>query len=245
MDLNQLTLTDLKRGWSQTATAIQCNYCDTQWPRETAPAVMAQHIQAVHGGALQALIHLDSRYNTLTAKQRDLLTAFATGIKDRDLATQTGVSAATIRHQKFTFREKAKQAKLYLATYQAAFAQENPHERLLDVPQHPQDPDDRWLITEDEAAKTLQRYFDFTTEPPTLIRWPKKQKAVIVILTRIIAEIPLNHRFTEPEINAYLRPIYFDYTMVRRFLIEYHFLQRTPDGTAYWRTVPTRERKDV
>lgn len=38
MDLNQLTLTDLKRGWSQTATAIQCNYCDTQWPRETAPA---------------------------------------------------------------------------------------------------------------------------------------------------------------------------------------------------------------
>lgn len=241
MDLTTLTLTDLTQGWHQTANALVCNYCDAQFPLDTPAMTITHHLQAAHGGNLHALVHLDSRYNTLTTKQQALLTAFATGIKDKDLAAQTGVTAATIRHQKFTFREKAKQAKLYLATYQAAFAQENPHERLLDVPQHPQEPDDRWLITEDEAAQTLQHYFDFTQEPPRLIRWPKKQKAVIVVLTRIIVEIPDQQQFTEPQINAYLRPIYPDYTMVRRFLIEYHFLQRTPDGTAYWRTVAPRK----
>lgn len=242
MDLIKLSLEDLERGWSQTSThQLVCNYCDATWPQETSPKTLQTHLTEVHGGNLKALIHLESRYNTLTVKQQELLGAFATGIKDRDLAEQTGVTAATIRHQKFTFREKAKQAKLYLATYQAVFAQENPHDRLLDLPQHPQDPDDRWVITEDEAAKVLQHYFDFDREPLRLIRWPKKQKAVIVILTRIIDEIPAHQQFTEPEINAYLKPIYFDYTMVRRFLIEYHFLQRTTDGTAYWRTVPTRK----
>lgn len=240
MDLTKLTLTDLQHGWTLVDRQPTCLYCGKNWPENTAPATLQAHLAQVHGGAIAALIDLDSRYNTLTAKQRDLLKAFATGIKDRDLAEQTGVTAATIRHQKFTFREKAKQAKLYLATYQAVFAQEDPHERLLDVPQHPRDPDDRWLITEDEAAKTLQRYFDFTHDPVQLKRWPKKQKAVIVVLTRIIAEIPTHQQFTEPQINAYLRPIYFDYTMVRRFLIDYHFLARTPDGTAYWRVAPER-----
>ncbi|MDT6980644.1 DUF2087 domain-containing protein [Levilactobacillus zymae] len=241
MDLTKLTLADLQRGWTLVEQRPSCLYCELTWPAGTAATTIQQHLATAHGGALTALIDTDSRYNTLTAKQRDLLKAFATGIKDRELAEQTGVSAATIRHQKFTFREKAKQAKLYLATYQAVFAQTDPHERLLDVPQHPQDPDDRWLITEDESAKILQRYFDFTHDPLQLKRWPKKQKAVIVILTRIIDEIPAHQQFTEPQINAYLRPIYFDYPMVRRFLIEYHFLQRTPDGTAYWRTIPTRK----
>lgn len=242
MDLANLTLADLQRGWSTTTDqALVCNYCATTWPAGTSPATITAHLEQQHGGNRHALIQLESRYNTLTAKQRDLLSAFATGIKDRDLAEQTGVTAATIRHQKFTFREKAKQAKLYLATYQAVFAAEDPQDRLLDVPQHPQEPDDRWLITEEEAAKILQHYFDFDQEPLRLKRWPKKQKAVIVILTRIIDEIPADRQFTEPQINAYLKPIYFDYTMVRRFLIEYNFLQRTPDGTAYWRTIPTRK----
>lgn len=241
MDLTKLTLTELQRGWTVVDQQPTCLYCEHRWPAETSAATLQAHLDQVHGGPITALIDLDSRYNTLTAKQRDLLKAFATGVKDRELAEQTGVTAATIRHQKFTFREKAKQAKLYLATYQAVFAQTDPHERLLDVPQHPQDPDDRWLITEDQAAKTLQRYFDFSNDPIQLKRWPKKQKAVIVVLTRIVEEIPAHQQFTEPQINAYLRPIYFDYTMVRRFLIEYHFLQRTPDGTAYWRIVPDRK----
>lgn len=236
MDLTNLTIDDLKRGWHQTATALSCNYCDASWEPSTAIETIEQHLTIVHGGNQSSLIHLDSRYNTLTAKQQNLLTAFATGIKDADLAKQFQLAAATIRHQKFTFREKAKQAKLYLAIYQSVFESGQTSNDLIALPEQPGIVDDRFAITEDEVAQTLKQYFDFDHEPLQLKRWPKKQKTIVMILTRIIDEIPLNKPLSEAELNAYLRPIYFDYTTLRRYLIDYGFLKRTVDGRQYWRT---------
>jgi len=235
MDLAKLTLADLINGWHPVANERQCNYCPANWLVETPVTEIEQHLQLVHGGNLNQLIHLTSRYNTLTTKQQDLLTAFATDIKDQDLAKQLQVAAATIRHQKFTFREKAKQAKLYLAIYNQVFDPQTAPDQLIDVPEQPSQPDDRWLITEDEAAQTLQHYFDFSQEPLRLKRWPKKQKVIITVLTRIITEIPAEQPLTEPDLNAYLQPIYFDYVTVRRYLIDYGFLKRTADGRNYWR----------
>ncbi|MGV8000544.1 DUF2087 domain-containing protein, partial [Mycobacterium kansasii] len=81
-----------------------------------------------------------------------------------------------------------------------------------------------------EVAQTLKQYFDFDHEPLQLKRWPKKQKTIVMILTRIIDEIPLKQPLSEAELNTYLRPIYFDYTTLRRYLIDYGFLKRTVDG---------------
>ena len=236
MDLTNLTLADLSRGWHQTSTALRCNYCDASWATTTPSTTIEQHLTIVHGGNQSLLIHLNSRYNTLTAKQQDLLTAFATGIKDADLAKQFQLAAATIRHQKFTFREKAKQAKLYLAIYQSVFESGQASNDLIALPEQPGIIDDRFAITEDEAAQTLQQYFDFDHDPLRLKRWPKKQKTIVTILTRIIDEIPMNQALDEAELNTYLRPIYFDYTTLRRYLIDYGFLKRTVDGRQYWRT---------
>ncbi|MFC6181554.1 DUF2087 domain-containing protein [Lactiplantibacillus daowaiensis] len=243
MNLAELSLVDLQRGWHVQANELQCNYCAANWVAETPTSTLTQHIETVHGGNLTQLIHLDSRYNTLTSKQQDLLTAFATGIKDQALAKQLQVAAATIRHQKFTFREKAKQAKLYLAIYEQVFGElaQPTEEQLIDVPEQPQQPDDRWLITEEEAAKALQHYFDFSTEPLQLKRLPKKQKTIIIVLTRIVDEIPTAEVLTEPALNAILKPIYFDYVTVRRYLIEYGFLDRQADGTKYWRPMTRKD----
>ncbi|CAJ1227811.1 transcriptional regulator [Levilactobacillus zymae] len=73
-----------------------------------------------------------------------------------------------------------------------------------------------------------------------LTRLPRKQKRLLTTLERVTSTIPGDQRFTEPQINAYLRPIYADYAMLRRLLIDYHFLARTPDGTAYWRVASER-----
>jgi len=236
MDLTQLSVTDLIQGWHSTTSANDCNYCAANWPLDTAITDIQQHLTVVHGGNQSQLIHLNSRYNTLTSKQQDLLTAFATGIKDAELANQFQVAAATIRHQKFTFREKAKQAKLYLAIYQSVFAQTTATNDLIEVPTQMGPVDDRFMITEDEAATTLQHYFDFNQAPLQLKRWPKKQKTIVIILTRIVDEIPSDQRLSEDELNDYLRPIYFDFTTVRRYLIDYGFLKRTANGHQYWRT---------
>ncbi|HIW72573.1 MAG TPA: DUF2087 domain-containing protein [Candidatus Levilactobacillus faecigallinarum] len=77
-------------------------------------------------------------------------------------------------------------------------------------------------------------------EPLHLTRLPRKQKRLLLTLERVVATIPADQRLTEPEINDYLRPIYSDYPLLRRELIDYHFLDRTPDGTAYWRVTPER-----
>ncbi len=240
MQLNNLTLIDLKRGWHPVVTGWQCNYCQAHWPTATPTEQLSAHLTTVHGGNLSQLIHADSRYNTLTAKQQDLLTAFATGIKDQVLAEQLQVAPATIRHQKFTFREKAKQARLYLATYEQVFETAT-DEPLIDVPEQPGPIDDRFMITEDEAATTLQRYFDFEHDPLRLKRWPKKQKVILTVLTRIIEEVPLNQHFSEAAINQLLKPIYFDFVTVRRYLVDYGFLERTADGHDYWRTATRKD----
>lgn len=241
MQLNNLSLNDLERGWHLAGAVNQCNYCQASWPLATPTEELHQHLQLVHGGNRSQLIHLDSRYNTLTTKQQDLLTAFATGIKDQDLAKQLQVAAATIRHQKFTFREKAKQAKLYLAIYNSVFEQAVTADPLIDVPAQPGPVDDRFAITEDEAAATLQRYFDFEHDPLRLKRWPKKQKTIVTILTRIVDELPTGQQLSESELNARLKPIYFDYVTVRRYLIDYGFIKRTTDGRRYWRATATQE----
>jgi len=242
MNLANLSLTDLKNGWHSTETGFACNYCQATWPQTSSPQQRQEHLELVHGGNRAQLLHLKSRYNTLTPKQQDLLTAFASGIKDQELADQLQVAAATIRHQKFTFREKAKQAKLYLAIYESVFAHPDSSDQLIEPPAQATMLDDRWLITEDEIAQTLQQYFNFDQEPIRLKRWPKKQKTIIIVLTRIITEIPIEQPLTEPEINSFLKPVYFDYVTVRRYLIDYGFLQRSTDGREYRR--PNDNRKD-
>lgn len=41
--------------------------------------------------------------------------------------------------------------------------------------------------------------------------------------------------YSEKEINAILENFYDDFIALRRYLIEYGFLDRKPDGSQYWR----------
>ncbi|WP_203640980.1 DUF2087 domain-containing protein [Levilactobacillus andaensis] len=250
MTQSDLTLTELKQGWHQTPTAFICNTCQATFATDEvfaandkfypADQMIRRHVRAEHPHRVTDLINDDSKYNTLTAKQRDLLEAFHSGLKDADIAKQNQVAAATVRHQKFTFREKAKQARLYLAIYDNVFDHPNaPEDQLLTVPEQPGSLDDRFIITQAEYQQNLKRYLTTSGVGIQLKRWPKKQKAVVAILSRIIQEIPHDQHFTEAEITAILKPIFADHAILRRSLIEYGYLDRTTDGTDYWR-VSTR-----
>ncbi len=73
------------------------------------PAVM-KHIKQIHSSNLTQLLYSESKYNTLTQNQRELLAMFYSKISDKDMAKKLNVTEGTIRRQRFTFREKAKQA---------------------------------------------------------------------------------------------------------------------------------------
>lgn len=243
--LANYSLTELKQGWHRQADSYYCNYCDAVFAADqvyqinqqffAAAAAIQQHIQQVHQGNAYQLIHDDSKYNQLTSKQQDLLTAFATGKKDAEIAQDMGVAASTIRHQKFTFREKAKQAKQYLAVYENVF-ETNPNQadNLIPIPGNVAKPDDRFAITNSEWQSTVTKYLTTDDGQLKLTRLPKKQKEIVIVLDRLTQSLPTDMTWNEHEITAILKKISSDPVTLRRYLIDYGFLARTRDGAKYW-----------
>jgi hypothetical protein len=197
------------------------------------------HVEKEHGSMLALLTDNDKKYTGLTENQVELLNMFSSGLSDKELAQKTGVVQSTIRHQRFIFREKAKQAKLYLAIYETVFKQPDEkktrkEEELIMVHKGATMIDDRYFITEAEQEKIAKTVFS-SLEPLKLRIFSAKEKKKVIILNRIAAKFETGRVYTESEINAILSDIYEDYVTLRRYLIEYGYLRRTRDCKEYWK----------
>ena len=223
-----------------------CNYCEQHFEvgqifsignnLYTAEHAISKHIQMLHGGNLSQLISSDTKYNTLTQNQKDLITLFASGMSDKEMAKKLGVTEATIRRQRFTFREKAKQAKYYLAIYEQIFEKKVHSENaIIPIHNHAIYVDDRYLITEQERRHILETSFSSLT-PLVLKSFSPKEKKKVVILTKIAEQFEKGKLYNEKEVNQILQPIFDDYMSLRRYLIMYGFMERTQDGSKYWLT---------
>ena len=93
--------------------------------------------------------------------------------------------------------------------------------------------DARYAITEEEQEKYLKKYFPWGPDN-ALSEFPKKQKRKLIILNHIIKHFELNKKYTEKEVNEILKSIYVDYVSIRRYLIEYGFMERMQDCSFYW-----------
>ena len=93
--------------------------------------------------------------------------------------------------------------------------------------------DERFDITLDEEKKLLEKYFPDGVGH-SLIRFPKREKHKIVVLRAITKLLDNTKTYSEKELNEMIQPIYEDYIQIRRYLIEYGFLDRHDDGSAYW-----------
>jgi DNA-binding CsgD family transcriptional regulator len=203
-----------------------------------ASAACRHHVRSEHGDRVAHLSSLDKKLTGLTANQKELLMMMAEGMADNAIAQKTGVSAATIRHQRFAFREKAKQAKLYLALFELvdeAAQSKGKGNRSALIPVHTgaKMVDDRYLITLSEEEKILESAFE-SLIPLKLKVFSAKEKKKIVILRRIATQFQKGVKYTEKEVNAVIKPIYEDYATIRRYLIEYGFMDRTNDCKEYW-----------
>lgn len=197
------------------------------------------HVQREHGSMLDMLMSSDKKYTGLTENQKELFSMFYDGLSDSEIAKKMGVAQATIRHQRFVFREKAKQAKLYLAIYElitnsmSQKKEKNSTEDLIDVHNGAKMVDDRYFVTKAEEDKIMGSAFE-TLAPLKLISFSGKEKKKIVILRKIAEEFERGIRYREKEINEVLKAIYDDYATIRRYLIEYGFFERTIDCKEYW-----------
>lgn len=193
---------------------------------------MAHHIEEVHGSVFDYVSRLDKRITGLSDHQNSLMRLFYRGLSDQEVQKELGIgSASTIRNHRFALKEKERQAKVFLLMMEllketgkkAAHGNAAPGKK-----QERQTP-----FTEAEQAEAMRKYFPEGEFGP-LAAFPRKQKQRLVVLGEIAKRFDPGRTYTEKEVNAILEAIYDDYVTVRRYLVDYSFLGRKPDGSQYW-----------
>jgi DNA-binding NarL/FixJ family response regulator len=93
------------------------------------------HIQAEHSSVFEYLLGLHKKITGLTDTQRTLLHYFYQGYSDSEIVKELdGGSTSTIRHHRFTLREKEKQAKVFLAIMGLLEGKDTKKTRFITVP---------------------------------------------------------------------------------------------------------------
>ncbi len=90
--------------------------------------------------------------------------------------------------------------------------------------------DDLYDITQAEREKVLKNYI----KDGKVKIFPSKEKKKIIVLHYIINRFEPNKKYSEKEVNEIIECMIDDYVTVRRYLIEYRFMDRTKDGSEYW-----------
>ncbi|OPJ64402.1 DUF2087 domain-containing protein [Clostridium oryzae] len=193
------------------------------------------HVKEQHGSMLEILLGFDKKYTGITDNQKSLLNDLYEGLSDNEIAKKNGVSPATVRHQRFMFREKAKQAKIYLAILglvEKSLGKEI-KEDFVKLHNGATMVDERYEVTNSEQDQIIETYFD-TLEPLKLKTFPTKEKRKIVVLRKISTLFQSGEKYSEIQINNILKEVYADIATLRRYLIEYGFMERTKDCKEYW-----------
>ncbi|MEJ8548807.1 DUF2087 domain-containing protein [Brevibacillus borstelensis] len=238
------TLDELKRGYIQEDDHIACLLCGKTFEKgiiypedgvlyETERYVRL-HIEKTHKSAFDYLIGLDKKLTGLTEHQNSLLRLFYQGKSDAEVQKELGIgSASTIRNHRFVLKEKERQAKVFLAMMELLKEKDKHAPAFIDVHQTAKMVDDRYNVTEEENRAILKRYFPEGTGGP-LKTFPMKEKQRVVVLRQIAKRFESDRTYTEKEVNEFLKALYDDYVTVRRYLIDYGFLDRKADGSEYW-----------
>ena len=196
-----------------------------------APRMAREHVSAEHGGMFKYLLGLDRKLTGLTELQSRILGLMHRGLSDQEIVRATGGgSTSTVRAHRFKLREKERQARVLLALMGLLGVEETTDEKFIPVHKGATMVDERFAITEEEYKKAIDTYF----KDGKLATMPSKQKRKVMVLRHIAEAIPAKTDFSETEINEKLAAFYDDYVMLRRYLIDYGYLERTRDGSRYW-----------
>ncbi len=237
---------ELKKGYTFNGEQYSCLVCGKsfqkgfiyKWTDDLlmeAERAIEQHITDEHGTMLDYLLSMNKKYTGLTDVQRTILSCFKDGQSDKEIAQHLDLgSTSTIRTHRFKLKEKEKQAKVFLAIMEL-LKQTNTDQKddLVQIHKGATQVDERYAITTKEREKVLNTYFNKGVDGP-LTQFPSKEKRKIIVLQQIIRRFEPERKYNEMEVNEVLKPIIDDFVTVRRYLIEYGFLDRSKDCSEYW-----------
>ncbi|TDF99778.1 DUF2087 domain-containing protein [Paenibacillus piri] len=192
------------------------------------------HIERAHRSVFEYLIHLDKKLTGLTDHQNSLLRLFFQGKSDAEVQKELGIgSASTIRNHRFALKEKERQAKVYLAMMELLKEKDSHAPAFLDIHKSATMVDERYNVTREEKEQILNKYFPEGTDGP-LKAFSRREKHKLVVLREIVKRFNPGQVYDEKEINQILGGVYSDFVTLRRYLIDYGFMDRKADGSEYW-----------
>ena len=104
----------------------------------------------------------------------------------RSSRSPADVSLSTIRNHRFALREKARQARVFLALMDLlAERGKDPGPRFIEIPGTKSADDERFAITQAEFDKVVRSHFPDGPDG-RLSRFPKKQKRKVAVLIQIL-----------------------------------------------------------
>lgn len=240
----EASISELKRGYIQEENYYTCILCGKKFEKgivypvgETfyeAERYVRIHIENVHESVFEYLINMDKKLTGLTEHQNRLLRLFYQGKSDKEVQEEMGIgSTSTIRNHRFALKEKERQAKMFLVLMELLEEKDKfaptfvkPHKTAKMI-------DNRYNITQKENEKLLKKYFPEGIKGP-LSTFPLKEKHRLIIIREIAKRFERDHSYNEKEINEILKSANDDYVTLRRYLVEYGFLDRKHDGSQYW-----------
>lgn len=234
---------DFKKGYCHQGDLYTCLVCGISFeegvvfPVEerfvTAEKMASIHVEQAHGGMFNYLIGLDKKFTGLTDAQTDVLQCFYKQLSDFETSKELKILSSTVRNYRFKFREKEKQSKVFTAMMDLYHEKSGKKMNMGLVEPHDTSKmvDERFAITEKETQDILSRYFDGAGK---LIDFPHKEKRKIILLNEMAKNFRPGRMYSEKEINEILGRIYDDYVTIRRYLIEYGYLERNQECSEYW-----------
>ena len=85
----------------------------------------------------------------------------------------------------------------------------------------------------DEEIKKLYDTHLLSKNPIRLKEFPTKEKRKFIILSMLVHLFVPGRVYKEKEVNEILIDVHRDYAVLRRYLVDYKFMKREPDGSAY------------
>lgn len=246
----------MARGFVESEEGFECLLCGKHtvkgmvYPEGTlfadARRSMSSHVEQAHGSVFDWLLQQDRKETGLTEQQTRLLRLFMDGVSDVEIMRTLGLgNASTVRNHRAQMRERERHARVWIALMTLLRAGKGqtkehvvPHDGAAAV-------DDRWIITVEEEQDMLRKYFPDGPDG-RISTFGMKEKGKIVVLRQLTRRFRPGRIYAEKEVNAILKTAFDDFATLRRYFIEYGFMERNPDGSRYWLkgTPPVEEARE-
>ncbi|HEX3048666.1 MAG TPA: DUF2087 domain-containing protein [Bacillota bacterium] len=238
-------LEDLKRGYAENEAEYRCLLCGASFEKGIiypeagvlyeASRYIRLHIETTHHSVFEHLLSLDKKITGLTDHQNNLLLLFYQGKSDTEIQQEMGIgSASTIRNHRFVLKEKERQAKIFLVLMELLKEKDQQAPNFMNIHKTATMVDDRYKITSEESENIIKKYFPHGPKGP-LSTFTMKEKSKLVVLRVIATRFQAGQIYEEKEVNEILKTVYeADYVTLRRYLIEYGFMERKSDCSQYW-----------